>query len=92
MKLWENLIKKSTKTATEEVKKEVSKTIIDFIPGILAFGSMILGIFVFHATDDGSSTSFPDVRPNMSTTRITTNNYFLGDVSEEIVKKILEDK
>lgn len=90
MKFFDKLIKKTTKTASEEVKKEVRKTIVDFIPGILAVGSMVLGIFVFKAIDDSGSSSFPDIRPTATTTKITTNNYFLGDVSDEIIKKILE--
>lgn len=92
MKFLDKLIKKTTKTASEEVKKEVRKTIVDFIPGFLAFGSMIVGIFIFKASDDSPNRASNNLRPNMSTTRITTNNYFLGDVSEDIIKKVLEDK
>ena len=91
MKFFDNLIKKSTKTASVEVKKEIKKTIVDLIPGILTIGTIALGIFVFHAVDNLSDSEHESLTPTMSTTRITTNNYFLGDVSEEIIKKILGD-
>lgn len=90
MKMFDKFIKKTTKTASEEVKKEVRKTIIDFIPGILAVGSMVLGIFVFRSVEDSGNSSYSDMRPTATSTRITTNNYFLGNVSDEIIKKVLE--
>lgn len=90
MKFLEKIAKKFTKTASATAKKEVKKTIVDLIPGILTVGSIIVGILIFHDTDTVESDS--SSRPYTSTTRITTNNYFLGDVSDEIIKKILEDQ
>lgn len=84
----EKTTKKLTKTATEEVKKEVKKTALDLLPGILAIGTMILGFVLFHETsgsDDGEQSI-----PYKSVTHITTNNYFLGNAGEEVIKKILE--
>lgn len=92
MKFLENIAKKFTKTASVTAKKEVKKTIVDLIPGILTIGSIIVGILIFHDTDTIESDSRSTSRPYSSTTRITTNNYFLGDVSDEIIKKILEDQ
>lgn len=92
MKFLENIAKKFTKTASATAKKEVKKTIVDLIPGILTVGSIIVGILIFHDTDTIESESSSNSRPYTSTTRITTNNYFLGDVSDEIIKKILEDQ
>ncbi len=90
----DDVTKQATKTASKEVKKEVKKTLVDFIPGILGFGAMILGIFVFHEIDGGDDSDDDDgsSSPVSTITKITTNNYFLGDVSDDIIKKILEDK
>lgn len=92
MKFLDNIAKRFTKSASVTAKKEVKKTIVDLIPGILTVGSIIVGILIFHETDGSDGDSGNDARPYTSTTRITTNNYFLGDVSDEIIKKILEDQ
>lgn len=84
----EKTTKKLTKTATEEVKREVKKTALDLLPGILAFGTMILGIVLFKNAGD-SGDDHVSV-PYKSVTHITTNNYFLGNAGEEVIKKILE--
>lgn len=88
----DDMTKQATKTASKEVKKEVKKTLVDFIPGILGFGAMILGIFVFHEIDGSDSDDDVTSTPMSTITKITTNNYFLGDVSEDLIKKIMEDK
>ena len=89
----EKVAKKFTKTASEEVKKEAKKTAVDMLPGILALGGMILGIVVFRETKESHDNhSAISPRPFTSTTHITTNNYFLGDISEDIIKKVLEEK
>lgn len=92
MKILDNIAKRFTKSASVTAKKEVKKTIVDLIPGILTVGSIIVGILIFHETDGSDENSGNDARPYTSTTKITTNNYFLGDVSDEIIKKILEDQ
>lgn len=92
MKFLDNIAKRFTKSASVTAKKEVKKTIVDLIPGILTVGSIIVGILIFHETDGSDVDSGNDARPYTSTTKITTNNYFLGDVSDEIIKKILEDQ
>lgn len=88
----DKIAKKFTKSASEQVKIEAKKTIIDLLPGLLAIGGMIFGITVFHESNSDHVTIPSNPRPYSSSTRITTNNYFLGDVSDDIIKKILEDK
>ena len=90
----DDVTKQATKTASKEVKKEVKKTVVDVLPGSLGFGAMILGIFVFREIDGGDDSDDDDgsSSPVSTITKITTNNYFLGDVSEDVIKKILEDK
>lgn len=86
----DKVAKRFTKSASEQAKKELKKTAIDLLPGILTIGGLIFGFFVFHELPDSDSGG--STRPYHSSTRITTNNYFLGDVSEEILEKILEGK
>lgn len=88
----DKVAKKFTKTASEEVKKEAKKTAVDMLPGLLALGGMILGIVVFRETKGSHGNHNATTRPFSSTTHITTNNYFLGEVSDEIIKKVLEEK
>lgn len=91
MRLLERLANKFTKSASITAKKEVKKTIVDLIPGVLAIGTMILGIVIFHETESVDEPyHVTSSKPYSSTTKITTNNYFLGDVSDEIIKKVLE--
>lgn len=90
MKFLDNIAKRFTKTASTTVKKEARKTLIDLIPGALAIGTMIVGMLVFHEIDGDDKPASTDIQPRVSTTRITTNNYFLGEVSDDIIKRILE--
>lgn len=87
----EKVAKKFTQTASEQVKKEAKKTFIDILPGLLTLGTMIFSVVVFHERKDIPKIS-SSPRPYSSTTKITTNNYFLGNVSDEIIKKVLEDR
>ena len=87
MKLIESFAKKSTKTASEEAKKEAKKTLIDLIPGILSVAGIVVGAIIFR----GSGESMGNRRPTHSHTSITTNNYFFQEVSDETILRILED-
>lgn len=88
MKLFQKWTKKLTKTASSAVKTEVKKTAVDLMPTIIGFGSMVLGIMIFKkAVDEPIPT-----KPSVSNTSITTNNYFFQQLSEDMIKKILEDK
>lgn len=88
MKLFERWTKKLTKTASTTVKKEVKKTAVDLLPTIVGFGSMVLGILIFK-----KAVNEPEItKPTVSNTSITTNNYFFQQMSEDMIKKILEEK
>lgn len=90
MGFMDRFIKKGTQTATQEAKKEFKKTVVDLIPGILTFVGAIAGVVIFRSSASPGPSFKP--KPNISNTRITTNNYFLGNVSEDVIKKILEDR
>lgn len=88
MKLIEKIAKKFTKSASNTVKTEVKKTAIDLLPTVVGIVSMIVGIVIFKEVVDSPE----DISPTVSNTSITTNNYFFRDMTEESIKKILEDK
>lgn len=88
MKLVEKIAKKFTKSASNTVKKEVKKTAIDLLPTIIGVVSMVIGIVVFKEVVDVPE----DITPTVSNTSITTNNYFFRDMTEESIKRILEEK
>lgn len=83
MKLLDKITKKFARNASTAVKKEVKKTAIDLLPTIAAVAAAVAGIFIFKE-------SVSEDRPTLTATHITTNNYFLGDSGEEVIKKILE--
>lgn len=89
MSFIDKFVKRGTKVASQEAKKEFKKTAVDLIPGILTIVGAIAGVMIFRST--GSQAPIRH-KPDISNTRITTNNYFLGNVSEDVVKKILEDR
>lgn len=90
MSIFKKAGKKLAQGASEQVRTEVKKTFIDFLPSILGVAVMAVGILIFGGgpsrSDDDQNT-----KPSLTTTSITTNNYFLGDVSEDIIDKILDD-
>lgn len=88
MKIVEKIAKKFTKSASNTVKTEVKKTAIDLLPTVIGIVSMVVGILVFKEVVDIPE----DPSPTVSNTSITTNNYFFRDMTEESIKKILEDK
>ena len=88
MKLIEKIAKKFTKSASNTVKTEVKKTAIDLLPTVVGIVSMVIGIVIFKEVVDSPE----DISPTVSNTSITTNNYFFRDMTEESIKKILEDK
>ena len=89
MKLIEKVAKKFTKTASNTVKTEVKKTAIDLLPAVIGFVSMVVGVLLFHETMDIQN----EVKPSITNrnTCITTNNYFFRDLSEEAIRKVLEE-
>lgn len=84
----ESLAKRFTKTASVEIKKEVKKTVLDLLPGILTFAGMVIGIIIFHDSVDSDESS---LYPASSTTTITTNNYFFQDISDDTIASIIEN-
>jgi len=88
LKFLERFTKKATKTVSTAVKTEVKKTAIDMLPTALGIVSMIVGIVIFK----GAVNEPNPIKPAVTNTHITTNNYFFGNVSEEMIKKILEGK
>lgn len=83
MKWFDRATKKLAKNASTAVKTEVKKSALGIIPKIALIGAAIASIWLFKDTVE-------DNRPSLTATHITTNNYFLGDAGEEIIKKILE--
>lgn len=89
MKLLDKLAKKFTKSASSAVKTEVKKTAVDLLPSVIGAFSMVLGIVIFKGSVGASPSS---IKPTVSTTHITTNNYFFQNLSEEMIRKIIERK
>ena len=89
MKLIEKVAKKFTKTASNTVKNEVKKTAIDLLPVVTGLVSMIVGALLFHETVDVQEEAKPSITNR--NTSITTNNYFFRDLSEEAIRKVLEE-
>ena len=88
MKFLDRFTKKFTKSASSAVKTDVKKTSIDLLAGIIGFGSMFLGIMIFK-----NAVQEPEqIKPTVTNTSITSNNYFLGEMSEEMIEKILEGR
>lgn len=91
MKLFEKIGRKFAGGATDKVKCEVKKTTLDLIPSILGIGSMILGFVIFKGVANNAA-EVPKMEPSMSSTTITTNNYYLfNKMSEDMIQKILGD-
>lgn len=88
MKLLDKLTKKFTKSASVAVKTEVKKTAVDMLPSVVGVISMVIGIVIFKGTVKNTA----PVKPAVSTTHITTNNYFFQNLSEDMIKKIIEGK
>lgn len=88
MKLLEKWTKKLTKTASSTVKTEVKKTAVDLLPTLIGIGSMIFGIAIFKKTVDEPE----EIKPTVSHTSITTNNYFFQSMSEETIERLMEGK
>ena len=90
MKFVESIAKKFTKQASTTMKTEMKKTAIDLLPAIAGVASMIFGIMVFRGNPGRIESN--RLKPDVTNTSITTNNYFFKDISEDMMKKILEEK
>ena len=90
MKFVERIAQKFTKQASSTVKTEIKKTAIDLLPTVAGIASMVLGIMIFKSGSEPGETK--RLKPAVTNTTITTNNYFFKDISEDMMKKILEEK
>ena len=89
MKLIEKLTKKFVKTASTQTKAELKKTAIDLLPTVMTLITTIAGIVIFKGVIEEPTRP---IDPHVSSTTITTNNYFFRDMSEEASNKILEER
>lgn len=88
MKFWDKVTKKLTNKASTAVKSEVKKTALDLLPKILGVAAMVLGVVIFKEVVDEPE----EIKPTITNTNITTNNYFFQEVNEDIIRKVLEEK
>ena len=88
MKILERFTKKFANKASVAVKSEVKKTALDLLPKLLGAAAMILGVIIFKEVVEEPE----EVKPAITNTSITTNNYFFQELSEDMIKKILEEK
>lgn len=88
MKFWDKVTKKLTNKASTAVKSEVKKTALDLLPKILGVAAMVLGVVIFKEVVDEPE----EIKPTVTNTSITTNNYFFQEVNEDIIRKVLEEK
>lgn len=89
MKIIEKISAKFTKSASVQAKKEIRKTIVDLLPAAITVVGAIAGVIIFK--NSGKNESVHRRYPGVTNTKITTNNYFLNDLSEDMIKKILEE-
>lgn len=82
MKFFDKIARRFAQTASVEVKSEVQKTVYNFLPKLIAIGASALSLWLFK--DAGA------VKPTLTASRITTNNYFFSGASEELIRHILE--
>jgi len=88
MKWIDKFTKKFANKASTAVKSEVKKTALDILPKVLGIAAMILGVVVFKEVVDEPE----EIKPIVTNTSITTNNYFFQEVNEDIIRRVLEDK
>lgn len=88
MKFFDKFTKKFANKASCAVKKEVKKTALDLLPKILGAAAMILGVVIFKEVVEEPE----EIQPTITNTSITTNNYFFQELSEDMIKRVLEDK
>lgn len=88
MKILDRLTKKFANKASTAVKSEVKKTALDLLPKLLGAAAMVLGVVIFKEVVEEPE----EVKPIVTNTSITTNNYFFQEVNEDIIRKVLEEK
>lgn len=86
MKLLDKLTKKVTEKVSSVAKDEVKKKAIGLIPGAVAIAGVVAGVLIFRRT-----TPAAEVGKALTRTTVTTNNYFFKDLSEEMIRTIIEE-
>lgn len=90
MKLLDKFTKKFAKSTSTAVKTEVKKTAVDLLPTVVGVVSMVVGIVIFKGTT--GPTKMKTIKPSVTNTHVTTNNYFFQNLSEDMIRKIMEGK
>ena len=90
LKLLDKFTKKFAKSTSTAVKTEVKKTAVDLLPTVVGVVSMVVGIVIFKGTT--GSAKIKPIKPSVTNTHVTTNNYFFQNLSEDMIKKIMEGK
>lgn len=90
MKWVDKITKKFAKSTSTAVKTEVKKTAVDLLPTVVGVVSMVVGIVIFKGTTSGKVTK--PIKPSVTNTHVTTNNYFFQNLSEDMIRKIMEGK
>lgn len=88
MKMLDKLTRRFTKSASVAVKAEMTKTAIDLIPLAAGIASTIAGFIIFK----DATVDVPEIKPAVTNTSITTNNYFFQQLSDDAIRQILEEK
>lgn len=90
MKIIDRIARRFTVQVSDQAKTEAKKTALDLLPVAFGIVSAIIGVVIFRGTitEDEETVCLPAV----SNTRITTNNYFIGEISEETILKIIDDE
>jgi len=90
MKWVDKITKKFAKSTSTAVKTEVKKTAVDLLPTVAGVVSMVVGIVIFKGTT--WPTKMKPIKPSVTNTHVTTNNYFFQNLSEDMIRKIMEGK
>jgi len=90
LKLLDKFTKKFAKSTSTAVKTEVKKTAVDLLPTVVGVVSMVVGIVIFKGTTGPSK--IKPIKPSVTNTHVTTNNYFFQNLSEDMIRKIMEGK
>lgn len=86
MKLFEKLTKKVTDKVSTVAKDEVKKKALRALPGIIGIAGAVAGVLIFRKASPATQAV-----KALSTTSVTTNNYFFKDLSEEMIRTIIEE-
>ena len=92
MKIIEKIAKKFVKTASSTARCEVKKTAIDMLPGLATLAVAVVAVVIFRNSGGDEEETYSVSRPCVTNTTTTTNNYFFKELTEESIKRIMEDR